>query len=46
MVNNNFENVEQKNDIIQFNDKIKTNMENIEERMFRLICKMNNYSDN
>ena len=46
MVNNKFKSFEQKNEINQYNDKMKKNIENIEERMIGLLCNVNKYEDN
>ena len=46
MINNKLKTFEQKNNIIQYNNKIKRKMEDIEERMFKISCNVNKYNDN
>ena len=46
MVNNKLKSFEQNIEMVHHNDKIKKNIENIEERMIGLLCKVNNNEDN
>ena len=46
MIDNKLKTLKQNNEVIQHNNKIKKNIENIEERMIGLFCDVNNYEDN
>ena len=45
MVDNKLKSYEQNKKILQYSDKIKKNIENIEERMIDLLCDVNKYGD-
>jgi len=46
MVDNKLKSLEQNRQMNQYNNKIKKNFEDIEERMIGLLCHMNRYADN
>ena len=46
MIDNKLKTLKQNNEVIQYNNKIKKNIENIEERMIGLFCEVNKYEDN
>ena len=46
ILNTKMNNSEQNKAMIQYNNKIKKNIENIEERMIGLMCDVNKCSDN